>query len=114
MATLRLYTCLDVTLPPALARGTRTNLWIIAARRSDAIAMLAERDITYQEQTFGGPVQPGPVTAGVKRAGLAGQPAVHAYPVPWEPGAAVVRIDSPVSSEPVTIMSAVMPHLVTR
>ena len=114
LTTLRLYTCLNVTLPSAVALGDRTNLWITAARKADALRMLAESGVVYQEETFGGPVQRGPATEGVHRAGLADQPAVYAYPVPWVPSTAVVRVDPPSSSVPVTTMGDVMPHLASR
>ena len=106
---MRLYTCLNVTLPESVGLGSRTNLWITAARRSDALRMLAERGITYHENTFGGPVRPGPATTGVQRAGLADQPAVYAYPVPWMPSTPVMRIDSASTSTSVTTMGDVMP-----
>jgi hypothetical protein len=110
---MRLYTCLDATLSGPVGLGARTNLWITATRRSDAQRMLADRGITYRENAFGGPVRPGPATAGVQRAGLADQPAVYAYPTPWTPDTPVMRIDSPSTSTAVTTMGDVMPHLVT-
>ena len=114
MTALRLYTCLDVSLPGPVAVDARTNLWITAAGRSDALRLLAERGITYREETFAGPVQPGPAVAGVRQAGLANQATVYAYPVPWSPDTPVIRIDSPSTSTPVTTMGEVMPHLVNQ
>lgn len=111
---MRLYTCLTVTLPPGVALGGRTNLWITAGRKPEAIALLAAAGVVYREETFAGPVQAGPATAGIQYAGLADRAAVYAYPVPWEPTTPVVRIDSPTSSVPVATMGDVMPHLVSR
>jgi hypothetical protein len=110
---MRLYTCLNAMLPDPVEVGGRANLWITADRRADALRMLVDRGITYRDETFGGPVRPGPATTGVQRAGLADQPAVYAYPVPWTPDTAVMRVDSPSTSTPVTTMGDVMPHLVT-
>jgi hypothetical protein len=110
---MRLYTCLNATLPEPVGLGFRTNLWITAARRSDALRMLAERGITYHENAFGGPVRPGPATTRVQRAGLADQSAVYAYPVPWMPDTPVMRIDSASASTAVTTMGDVMPSPVT-
>jgi hypothetical protein len=115
VATLRLYTCLNVIIPaPVSAADGQTNLWITAARRSDALRMLDERGIVYQEETLGGPVRQGPATAGIHRAGLADRPAVYAYPVPWAPSTPLMRVDAPTTSVPVTTMGNVLPHLVSR
>jgi hypothetical protein len=111
---LRLYTCLNVTLPAGVALGGRTNLWITASRKSEALALLSACGVSYREETFAGPVQAGQATAGVQHAGLTDQAAVYAYPLRWEPSTPVMRIDSPTSSTAVATMGGVMPHLVSR
>jgi hypothetical protein len=90
--SLRIYTVLDATLPVSPFPG-QTRLWIAAAGKREARALMADRGITFREETFAGPVGTGPFVAAFQRAGLLNSSAVYAYPVPHEPGTPVLRLD---------------------
>jgi hypothetical protein len=106
--TLRVYTVLDATLPGPIALDGQTRLWIVAAGKREARAMVAERGITFREATFAGPVGAGPFLESMRRCGLLNRAAVYAYPVPHGPGTDVLRVDSPRSTTAVATMGDVL------
>ena len=105
MSGLRVYTVLNVTLP-VLPGAYR--LWVVASGKRQARALIADRGITFREETFAGPVGAGSFVAGMRSAGLLSSAAVYAYPVSHNPGTAVLRIDSRRRGTPVAVMGDVM------
>ena len=108
MTGLRVYTVLDATLPAPIALPGQTRLWIAASGRREALRLLAELGIAFREATFAGPVGAGTFLPSMRQFGLLDQPAVYAYPVPHEPGTAVLRVDSPRSTTAVATMGTVL------
>ncbi len=107
MSGLRIYTVLDATLSVSPFPG-QTRLWVAASDKRQARALIAERGITFREETFAGPGTAGPFVAAFRRCGLLDQPAVYAYPVPHEPGTALLRVDSRRRTVQVAVMGDVL------
>jgi hypothetical protein len=106
--TLRVFAVLDARVPGI---GGPARLWVVAARKSYVPRMLAARDIAYREESWGRPVDRGPVTAAMERLGLSSAPAVYAYWMPWDAGTPVLRIFRSMPPAKVAAMGDLLGHL---